>query len=436
MLRVKAKTLTIGSLLALGGGFALGALSGVHGFGALGAVGQLLVPLGELWIHALRMLILPFIVSFLLLALADAPDGARSMRAGGLSLVCFVAILCLGLAFSLIVAPSLVRFVPTAPDGVAGAAGAAASAAAAGGGSVGDWTTRLIPPNPVAAAADDNILGVVVVTLLFGLAVARIAPAHRTLIVRLARAARDATLVLAGWVLTLMPIAVFGISFNLASLGGVATVRIVVGYILVTSAMLVVFTLFLYVIATTLGRVSIRRFAAAVVPAQIVAVGTRSSLASLPALVEGAETRLGLPESISGLVLPLSVAVFKANRTVTSPLNLFILAHIYGVPLSAATIALFAGTTLLLSFASPGIPSGGQFLMLPFYLAAGIPLEGVVLIKAADAIPDIFKTVANVTADMTVAVIAAARAGVRYADGAAGAVGAERVRTGRSAALS
>jgi Na+/H+-dicarboxylate symporter len=103
-------------------------------------------------------------------------------------------------------------------------------------------------------------------------------------------------------------------------------------------------------------------------------------------------------------VLPLSVAVFKVNRTISSTAKLLFLAHVYNIPLSAQTIAAFLATVILLSFSSVGVPDGGTaFATIPAYLAAGLPLEVVVVFEATTTIPDIFKTLLNVTGDMSAA---------------------------------
>jgi proton glutamate symport protein len=167
----------------------------------------------------------------------------------------------------------------------------------------------------------------------------------------------------------------------------------------------------LYPLAALLGRVSIARLAHALAPAQIVAASTRSSLASLPALIEGAERRLGLPGPVTGLVLPLAVATFKLNRTVSSTAKLMFLAHVYGIPLDPGQIGVFVATVLLISFSTPGIPSAGTLTTLPVYLSFGIPIEGILVLNAVDAIPDIFKTVLNVTGDMSAAAMVARFAG-------------------------
>jgi len=168
-------------------------------------------------------------------------------------------------------------------------------------------------------------------------------------------------------------------------------------------------TILLYPFTAVAGRVSIPRFAKAVAPAQLVAVGSRSSLASLPALVAGGQQHLGLPPSATGFVLPLAVASFKLNRVVSGPVKLLFLAHVFQLSLGLPQLAAFLATEIILSFSTVGIPSMGSVRSIPAYLAAGIPVEAVLLLNAVDTIPDVFKTLTNVTADMSAATILSRR---------------------------
>jgi Na+/H+-dicarboxylate symporter len=175
-------------------------------------------------------------------------------------------------------------------------------------------------------------------------------------------------------------------------------------FIVLVSALLLLATLLLYPVTALFGRISMRTFARAVAPAQLVAVSTRSSIASLPALIEGGTEHLRLPVTATGFVLPLTVAVFKVNRTISSTAKLLFIAHLYDIPLSVQTIVAFLATVILLSFSSVGVPDGGTaFATVPAYLAAGLPLEAVIVFEATTTIPDIFKTLLNVTGDMSAA---------------------------------
>ena len=161
----------------------------------------------------------------------------------------------------------------------------------------------------------------------------------------------------------------------------------------------------LYPVAVLLGRVSPASFARAALPAQAVAMGTRSSLAALPAMLDSAEKQLQLRREVSGFVLPLAVSTFRLNLAVSWIVGGLFIARLYGVPFGVASIATFYVAAVLMSFSVPGIPSGSLFIIAPLFPTVGLPVEGVGILIALDAVPDIFKTTLNVTGHMTVAAI-------------------------------
>ena len=169
-------------------------------------------------------------------------------------------------------------------------------------------------------------------------------------------------------------------------------------------------TMLLYPLAALLGRASVWQFARATVPAQVVAVSTQSSLACLPALIEGGREHLDLPPESTGFVLPLSVAAFKMSSVVSPPVACLFFAKVLGIPLGLGELATFLVGMIFISFTTVGVPrGGGAFRTLPFFLAVGLPIEAVVLIQAIKSLYDPFVTVLNTTADMTVATLLSRR---------------------------
>src|SRR5678809_1539002 len=154
------------------------------------------------------------------------------------------------------------------------------------------------------------------------------------------------------WILWFVPGGVFIFTYLFVLGAGGVAAGVVAGFIVFVSAMLLVFVALWYPVAIAFGRTSLREFQRAVAPAQLVGLSTSSSIASLPALIDGARAGLRLPESSTGFVLPLATSLFKANRTISSTAKLLFLAHIYGIPLSAETLASFLLTVLVLSFST------------------------------------------------------------------------------------
>lgn len=142
--------------------------------------------------------------------------------------------------------------------------------------------------------------------------------------------------------------------------------------------------------------------ARACAPAQVVGFSTRSSLASLPATIAASEN-LGLSPGVSGLVLPFAVSLFKFASPVGRASGTYFIARLYGIELGPAEIAVIAAAIGLLSFYSPGVPSGGLLIMTPLYAALNLPVEGIGILIALDLLVDMTITPTNVTANLTVA---------------------------------
>ena len=400
------------TLWALGGliaGFALGIV--FHGSTDPWVVRSMtaIATVGQLWVSAIRMAALPLVV---ILTLAAVVGTRRESSIGLLGLRTVL------LFTGMLLAAGLIAFAVTAPAVAlypvdADAASAfvqptpevAPDPAASRAATLGDWLVALIPTNVFQAAVKGDVLPLLVFSVLFAFAVRRLEAGPQELLARIFRAVADAMLVLVGFILKALPFGVFGLCAAFAFKIGVRVTGVVAVWIVMVSSVLLLVTLLLYPFTAIAGRVSPLRFARAVAPAQLVAVGTRSSLASLPALVAGGQQHLKLPASATGFVLPVAVASFKLNMTISGPVKLLFLAHVFDRPLGVPQLAAFLATDLILSFSTAGIPSLGTARSLPAYLAAGIPAEAVLMLNAVDAIPDIFKTLCNVTADMSAATV-------------------------------
>jgi proton glutamate symport protein len=183
-------------------------------------------------------------------------------------------------------------------------------------------------------------------------------------------------------------------------------------YIVVYSAASLLVAALLYPAVAAAGRVPMRTFAQAALPPQLVAFASSSSLASLPALVEAAERRLQLPEQETGFVLPLAVSTFKIAAPVSWSIGALFVGWFYGAPLHAWQLAIVALASIFLAAAAPGVPRGAFLMLAPLFLVIGLPVKGIGLLIALDAIPDLFSTVLNVTGDLAATAIVA-RPGAR-----------------------
>ena len=369
-------------------------------------------PVGTVWVKAISALVVPLVVALLITSIASLADAGAVGRLGVRVIGVFLALLVGGALLIAIMTPWLLTLLHVTP-GSAGALGGTHGVAAAVAGSpraapgFWDWIGALIPANPVAAAADGALLPLVIFTVAFGVAVTRLAPEARAHLVGFFRAVSDVMLELVRWVLWVAPLGVFGLAYALGARTGFGGAHAIIALLILVAIACLVYTCALYVVAVVVGRVPIVKFARAIAPAQVVGFSSRSSLATLPAMIEAGKMQLGLPAAATGFVLPLAVSTFKLGATIAITTSSLFLARIYGVTITPAQVASIAMSAVLLSFSVPGIPGGVLLVMVPVLASVGIPAEGVGILLAVDVIPDMFRTVTNVTADMVAAVIVA-----------------------------
>jgi proton glutamate symport protein len=402
-------------LVGLGAGLVGGIAIAASRNSALVGMADAVAPVGTLWVNAIRMTVIPLVVSLLITGIASASDVSAIGRLGGRTLAVFIAMLTAATVVMIPLAigvfswlPHLIAVRPALPPGAAEAAQSLTTGAPVV--SFGSWLTSLIPTNPVAAAANGAMLPLVLFTVLLAVAIARSPAASRDALLGFFRALSDAMLRLVHWIVLLAPIGVFGLMLPLGAHGGVGLAGAVGFYIAAYSIGSVLFVLLLYPALAIVARMPMRVFARGALPGQLIAFSSSSSIASLPALVQGAEQELGLPTNVTGFVLPLAVSTFKFAGPVAWPIGAMFVAWFYGVELHAAQYVTIGLASIFLGFAAPGVPRGAFLMLAPLFLAIGLPVEGIGILIAVDAIPDLFATVLNATGDLAAAVLVAGKA--------------------------
>lgn len=408
-------SLTTRVLIALVAGLALGLLVSSSGNATLAVMAAWIEPIGTLFINAIRMTVIPLVVGSLVAGIAAAPNPAALGKVGARAMVLFLVTLFAGAILAALVAPPILSRFDIDPAAQAALQASASQTATATAESVrripgfAQWLIDLVPANPVRAAADGAMLPLIVFTLAFGLAVAGLKGEARGVVVRVFEAIRDAALTLVRWILWTAPIGVFALAVALAARLGISAIGALAGYIVLVVAMSLLFGLLLYPMASWLGGVSMLEFARAALPAQAVAFSSRSSLASLPAMIETARDRLRLPDEITSFFLPLAASVYRIGAAIGQTVGVVFIAELYGVTLNPAQLASVILTVIATSFSVPGIPGGSIVIMAPVLMDAGLPVEGIGILLGADTIPDMFRTTLNVTGHLAAAVAVSRR---------------------------
>ncbi|MFI5245820.1 MAG: dicarboxylate/amino acid:cation symporter, partial [Gemmatimonadales bacterium] len=307
-------SLALKVLLALVAGLAVGLGIVASGSAALSHLVPFIEPVGTLWVSAIRMTVIPLVVSSLIVAVGGVADPAKVGRIGARALALFIAFDVVAILGALLAGPPILAMIHVDPAAAASLrANAAQTAGAAIEGakslpSVAQWIVDLVPANPVKAASDGAMLPLIVFSLLFGMALSRVAADRRVLFLRVVEGVRDASLVLVHAIFVLAPLGVFALAVSVASKLGLAAAGALAAYIALVSGLTVVYcALVIYPAAAVFGGVPLKSFARAVLPAQAVAFSSRSSLATLPTMLETVRERLGIPEALSSFLFPLAV---------------------------------------------------------------------------------------------------------------------------------
>jgi proton glutamate symport protein len=366
-------------------------------------------PVGTLFVNGIRMTVIPLVVSSLIVGIATSGSGAAVAKIGGRGIVVFLILLGASGVVGALVAPPVLSHVNVDPAAVASLRASAAPDAALSSGAVQtplQWFVSLIPSNPFKAGADGAMLPLIMFALLFGVALISAPAASRDRIVTVFRAVAQSMLVLVRWLLVVAPIGVFALSLPLVARMGLSAVGALATYVVLVSVAAIVFSLLvLYPSAAFIGGVSIRDFAKAAAPAQAVAISARSSLAALPAMIDAARTRLHLPEEVAGFFIPLASAMFRVGGALGLTTGCVFIARLYGVEITGSQLGTILLTAIITSFSIPGIPGGSIIAMVPVLSSVGLPIEGVGILLGVDTIPDMFRTAANVTGQLTAATI-------------------------------
>jgi proton glutamate symport protein len=355
--------------------------------------------IGTWWLNGLRMTVIPLVVALLVTGIVQTADAASSGRTATRSVVTMLSILMLVTIMAAIVTPLLLDIFPT-PNG---SAYPGATTAVDNPPPFIEYLKAIISPNVFASAANDALLPLIIFTIALAFAITRLESAKKEVLLRFFEAFGEAMIVVIGWVLWLAPLGVFALGITLGIAAGVASFANLAHYVLIVTTIGTIIMLSAYPVAFFGAKFKPMAFIRAAIPAQSVAISTQSSLASLPAMVEGSK-QLGVGSRSTDIVLPMAVAIFRATSPAMNLAVAIYVAHWLNIELTPQQLALGVAVAFITTLGSVSLPGTISFIaaVAPICMVMGIPIEPLGLLVAIETFPDIMRTLGNVTMDIAV----------------------------------
>ena len=375
-------------------------------------------PVGGVWLNALQMTIVPLVVALLITGIAASAEAARASRLATRALIVFVVLLWISSIAAAVLMPLFLDLFPLPAASAADLRSALSTSTAVGQvPGFGDFIRSIVPTNVVAAASESAILPLIVFVTLFAFALVRLPMKQRKTLIDFFQAIADTMLIMVNWVLWIAPIGVFALAYVVGARAGITAFGALLHYVIIVSAIGIVIWLAAWPLAFFGARISPLKFTRAVAPSQALAFSTQSSLACLPAMLRATE-KLGVPVAASGVVLPMAVAIFRATGPAQNFAVALYIAYWFGIELTPMQIAFGIAAGATTTMGAVGIPGQASFItsIAPICLAMGVPIEPLALLIAVEIIPDLFRTLGNVSNDVAATAVIARHSGFEAAE--------------------
>ena len=376
------------------------------------AVAQGLRPIGTLFLNLLSMVVIPLVATALFAGIARLGNLRRVSRLVVRTLAFFWGTALVAIAIGFMVGSIVLPQAAVSPEQQE----ALRAAAVADSGFIrkaaedlptgARFIVELIPANPVKAAVDGNLLPVIVFVTFFAVAAAALPEEKRTALIELSDVATEALIKIVGWVLLLAPLGILALVAPIVAQYGWGLVKAMLWFVgaVILGLMLFIGAVYLPAVAI-MGRLEPGRFLRAAFPSMMMGFSTTSSLATLPTMFQAAEGDLHISRSIAGFALPLAASVNRAGSALYQAVAVLFIARLYGIPFGFNEMFAAAAAVFLASLTVAAVPAGSVVSLLPAFTATGLPIAGLSILIGVDRIPDMFRTMTNVTGHLTGAVV-------------------------------
>jgi dicarboxylate/amino acid:cation (Na+ or H+) symporter, DAACS family len=368
-------------------------------------------PIGRVWLNALIMVVIPLIISTLALGVAGLGNIARLGRIGAVTLASFLGLTSiatvLGLVAVNVIQPGRGMDPEVAARLMETYRGQSEQAMGFVEGALGVETfVRIVPRNPIQAAAGGEMLAVIFFALMIGVALTLIPEAKARPLLQVFDSIAAVTVAIIGLVMRLAPYAVFALIFSVTARFGFHILINLLKYVLTVVGCLAIFLVVGYaLILQFVARRSPMEFFRRARIVMLTAFSTSSSSATLPTTLRVAEEELGVPRHVSGFVVPLGATMNMNGTALFEGVTVLFIAQVFGVHLSLPQQLIVIIMSVVTAIGVAGIPGGSIPLLMMVLGMVGVPMEGIAIILGVDRILDMCRTTVNVTGDLVTATI-------------------------------
>ncbi len=380
-------------------GLVVGLAAAATGNEWLLAIAEGSAPFGTVFINAIRMVVIPLVVTIIFASIAGLGDTRKLGRVGAFTLAFYWVTLIPAIIIGMTAMKLGLKFSPDIAMPVAETADIPSLPG------IVDFLVSLVPANPFEAASSGAILPLIVFTALVAAATGTLAKERRERMIAIADDASQALMKLVWWILYTAPVGVFGLAAPVtAKLGwdlvlslGVFILSVFAGLLVL---MIVVFVP-LWVLVAKIGPV---RFLSSTFGAVSIAVSSTSTAAAIPVSLQETKENLGVSETVADILVPLGASMYRPGSALFQGAAIVFLAHMYDVPIPAAAIGAAILATFLVSLTVAPVPSSGVITMAPALEAIGVPVAGLAILLGIDRIPDMMRSGVNVLGQISTAV--------------------------------
>jgi Na+/H+-dicarboxylate symporter len=356
-------------------------------------------PFGAIFMNAIRMVVIPLIVTVIFTSIARLGDPRKLGRIGGITIAFYWISLIPAIAIGMLTMKFGLRFASDIQMPQTGTTDVPELQ------SVVDFIISLVPANPFEAASSGAILPLIVFTALVAAATGTLPAERRERLINLAEDGSEALIKLVWWILYVAPIGVFGLAAPVtAKLGWDLVQSLGIFIVCVFVGLLIFLALVTLPLMYFVGGISPMRYMSGIFGGTSIAVSTTSTAAAIPVTLEEATKNLHVSKAVADLLIPLGASMHRPGSALFQGAAIVFLAYLYDVPIPLAAIGAAMLATFLVSLTVAPVPSSSVVTMAPALDAVGVPVAGLAIVLGIDRIPDMMRSGVNLLAQVSAAV--------------------------------